>query len=213
MSVRFPCVQCGKKLKVDAASVGRSLLCPACGAKQTVPNPASIPAEMAAKPGTSHSSDPPALAALLAPKSAHAEDLIDMTAMVDIVFFLLIFFLFTSMQAVQAVMDFPTPQARQGAAGKAQTIADYENDPDFITVRIEDDNSVWVEDEQVFGEQNLRVKLRSLREAGSGPRSLLVVGHADATHGTAVMVFDAGADAGLDDIRLSVQENPGESAE
>ena len=42
------------------------------------------------------------------------EDLIDMTAMVDIVFFLLIFFLVTSMQSIEAVISI----ARAGAAGE-----------------------------------------------------------------------------------------------
>lgn len=168
---------------------------------------------------------PPALAPPLPPKATqttpsetggdtafflahrkHPEDLIDMTAMVDIVFFLLIFFLVTSLQALEAVMDLPTPQSAEGGAASSRSVADLENDPNFITVRIEDDDSIWVEDTQVFNDQELSVRLRAARRESDGPRSLLVIGDADATHGAAVRVFDAGAGAGVSGISLLVQE-------
>ena len=40
-----------------------------------------------------------------------------MTAMVDIVFFLLIFFLVTSMQSIEAVINLPAPAAAGERAG------------------------------------------------------------------------------------------------
>ena len=46
------------------------------------------------------------------------KDLIDMTAMVDIVFFLLIFFLVTSMQSIEAVINLPSPQASPTCVGQ-----------------------------------------------------------------------------------------------
>jgi biopolymer transport protein ExbD len=137
----------------------------------------------------------------------HEEDLIDMTAMVDIVFFLLIFFLVTSMQALEAVMDLPSPQAQAGAASKVQSVAELENDPEFVNVRIEDDDSVWVEEDQVFGEQELRVRLRRAKDEAETPRGVLISGSADASHGAAVMVFDACMAVGLEDIRLNIRES------
>ena len=56
------------------------------------------------------------------------EDLIDMTAMVDIVFFLLIFFLVTSMQSIEAVINLPAPQASK-RADNVQAVPDITNDP------------------------------------------------------------------------------------
>src|SRR5205807_7255107 len=85
---------------------------------------------------------------LILPPPSHPEDLIDMTAMVDIVFFLLIFFMVTSLQALEAVMNMPTPQSAEGGAATSRSVADLENDPNYITVRIEDDDSIWVEDTQ-----------------------------------------------------------------
>jgi biopolymer transport protein ExbD len=132
--------------------------------------------------------------------------LIDMTAMVDIVFFLLIFFLVTSLQSLEAVMNLPTPQSSEPGVSTGKSVTELENDPNFINVRIEDDDSIWVENTQVFNDQELSLKLRTARQENGGPRSLLVVADADASHGTAVRVFDAGAGAGVSGISLVVQE-------
>jgi biopolymer transport protein ExbD len=156
--------------------------------------------EPQAKPKASD--DPP----LILPPQSHPEDLIDMTAMVDIVFFLLIFFMVTSLQALEAVMNMPTPQSAEGGAASSRSVADLENDPNYITVRIEDDDSIWVEDTQVFNDQELAMRLRAARRESEGSRSLLVIGDADASHGAAVRVFDAGAGAGVNGISLVVQE-------
>jgi biopolymer transport protein ExbD len=129
-----------------------------------------------------------------------------MTAMVDIVFFLLIFFLVTSLQALEAVMNMPTPQSGEAGVATGKTVSELENDPNYITVRIEDDDSIWVENTQVFNDQELIVKLRAARQENNSPRSLLVIGDADASHGTAVRVFDAGAAVSVSGISLVVQE-------
>jgi biopolymer transport protein ExbD len=142
---------------------------------------------------------------LIAGTRKHSEDLIDMTAMVDIVFFLLIFFLVTSLQALEAVMNLPTPQASEGGVSTGKSMADLENDPNSIIVRIEDDDSIWVEDEQIFGDAELTFRLRTAKIDGRRP-SLLVIGDADASHGAAVRVFDAGAAAGVSGISFIVQE-------
>ena len=160
------------------------------------------PPKPEAAPPPAASDEPP----LLLPHRKHPEDLIDMTAMVDIVFFLLIFFLVTSLQALEAVMDLPTPQSAESGVSSGKSVADLENDPNYITVRIEDDDSIWVEDTQVFNDQELALRLRAARRESDRPRSLLVIGDADATHGAAVRVFDAGAGAGVNGISLLVQE-------
>ena len=38
------------------------------------------------------------------------------------------------------------------------------------------------------------------------PDKLLVVGHGDATHGTVVMVLDTGRELGMDQVRLTMQD-------
>ena len=86
-------------------------------------------------------------------------DLIDMTAMVDIVFFLLIFFMFSTLQSVEAVIGLPTPQ-QEGVANNVQAVPDYANDPSYIVVTIDADDTIWVEDQEATSEQDLRAKLR-----------------------------------------------------
>jgi biopolymer transport protein ExbD len=215
MSIRFLCPQCGKKLKAPDHDAGRSTICSGCGEKSRIPMadgstadsvahraPATIDAEHAALDDEG-ALDP---FGLMPRKSNHPEDLIDMTAMVDIVFFMLIFFMVASAQAIVAVMPFPPAQAQSGAAGKVKSAADLQADPEFLTVRIEAGDEVWIDEEQVYGEMAVRTRLRTERSKDNERRSVLVIGNADATHGAAVLVFDSCMDAGFDDIRLSVQE-------
>ena len=218
MNSSFPCPHCGHSLQATPEQAGSSILCPACGAKTPVPRwkgrTHAAPAPAALAPAHPPSEEDESLNpfALLPSTSKHSEDLIDMTAMVDIVFFLLIFFLFTSMQALVAVMDMPSAHAEPGASSKAQTIAQMEADPEFLVIKIEEDDSIWVEDEQIFSDQDIRVRLRAERDKESEPRTILVLGNADASHGAAVRVFDACMDAGFEDIRLSVQEETDQPA-
>jgi biopolymer transport protein ExbD len=203
MMLRFACQECGKKLKARADDAGRIAICRGCGARVTIPAAGGgQPADM---PLATQDDEP----LLVLPKRSQPDDLIDMTAMVDVVFFLLIFFLVTSIQAIQAVIDMPTPQAPVGAVGKGRTIADYEQDPDFVVVRIEDDDSIWVEDAQTFGDQDLCVRLRGAAQERKRAPSVLVVASADGSHGAAVRVFDACAFARVKDISFVVQESTG----
>jgi biopolymer transport protein ExbD len=209
MTVRFSCPQCGKSLKARDADAGRTTVCKDCGTRILIPEP-----EPPAEPEVKAISAAEQLAAaeeeiLPLPPRTHPEDLIDMTAMVDIVFFLLIFFLVTSLQAVLAVINLPTPQAAVGTAA-TRSIADYQNDPDFIIVRIEDDDSIWIEEVQAFTDQDIRVRLRSAGEELGRPPSVLVIGNADASNGAAVRVFDACAYAKVKNVSFLVQEGDSE---
>lgn len=203
--VRFNCPGCGKNLKAPETAAGRQSTCPKCGTRVTVPVRGDAAAQ-SPKPAA----DPPATehALLLMPRRGEDHgDLIDMTAMVDIVFFLLIFFLVTSMQSLESVINLPSPKASSNTAATTQP-NDYLNDPTFIVVTIDEDDIVYVDDEEVYGDQNLRSKLREIRKADAERTGMLVVGDPDATHGTLVGVLDAGADAGIKELLFSVSEQP-----
>ena len=194
------------------------LCCPACGfnlaplaLRESPPNtcpgcdgPIDWAALFAAQQQTPTHSDHPLL--LVAPLRSPHGDLIDMTAMVDIVFFLLIFFLVTSMQSLESVLNLPTPQGPAAASAVAKT-EDISDDPSFVTVTIYDDDSVWVEDQEAFGDQDLRAKLREIRKQNRQITGMLVLGSADANHGAFVGVLDAAADAGLEELKFSVMES------
>jgi biopolymer transport protein ExbD len=119
-------------------------------------------------------------------------DLIDMTAMVDIVFFLLIFFMVTSMHAKQASIAAPDPERMQDGPTSPRVHPD-----NAITVRIEADDTILVDDEESIGRQDLIARLRH-----AGDDQMVVRAHGEARHGTVVMVLDAGTDAGMNDVRL-----------
>ena len=220
MSIRFACSICGKKLKAPDTDAGRSTLCTGCGTKVRIPfadgstdesvahrrRPRSTPSMP-----TSPMRRPSIRLASWAARARHPEDLIDMTAMVDIVFFMLIFFMVASAQAIVAVMPMPPAQAQSGAAGKAKSAAELEAESEILTIRIEPGDEIWIDDEQVYGEMAIRTRLRNEKANDKEKRGVLVIGNADATHGAAVLVFDACMDAGYDDIRLSVQETKEEA--
>jgi biopolymer transport protein ExbD len=134
------------------------------------------------------------------------EDLVDMTAMVDIVFFLLIFFMVTAMQGVYSSIALPAPNPQKAAAQGRRAVADFEKDSDYVVVRIDRDNVVWLEGAEVPSEQDLRIQLRAARQGSAAPNKMLVLGSAEAKHGTVVMVLDAGNDVGMDEVQLAVDE-------
>src|SRR5438876_196830 len=81
-------------------AAGREKTCPNCRGRVTVPS--SEAAIRMAKTGDAKPRTAADHPLLLMPHRTQHRDLIDMTAMVDIVFFLLIFFLVTSMQSIEA---------------------------------------------------------------------------------------------------------------
>ncbi|MBX7073118.1 MAG: biopolymer transporter ExbD [Pirellulales bacterium] len=202
--IRTRCAQCGRKLKAPDSLAGRKAKCPRCGAEVPIPKPVRQPADSAQE-----SVDSPLAALVPARPSRDHEEWIDMTAMVDVVFFLLIFFMVTSLNSQQASIEMPPAAARPGAGQPSarRSVEDFESDDSFIIVRIEADNSVWIEDEQAPTPTDLVQGLRR-RLAADGkdaPTRMLVLANGDAHHGAAVMVLDAGRDAGLADVRLAVE--------
>ncbi|MBS0264312.1 MAG: biopolymer transporter ExbD [Planctomycetes bacterium] len=140
------------------------------------------------------------------PLKMDVEDLIDMTAMVDIVFFLLIFFLVTSMHSLDSTIPMPAPDPQKGATKEPQTVAAIDADENYIVVRIDKNDKITVEGAEVRTERELLFKLRDLRSGAARPEKLMVIGHGEATHGTAVMIMDAGRELGMDQVKLSVQD-------
>lgn len=143
--------------------------------------------------------------ALLQHKDKPHEDLIDMTPMVDIVFFLLIFFLTTTLTAVTAVMNLPKP-AKATEGGGSSSVSDLAEDKDSLMVKIQEDDTFWIEDEQFFSDQDLRIRIRTAVAEAGRPLALIVVGNSDASYGAAIRVIDAGADAKVGSVSLLVQE-------
>lgn len=212
MAARCTCPECGTTFESLAAASAGTRLCPDCSAalhatQEDQPLYETDAPSAHGGSGDSLFSNQGAL--LLPPALKHPEDLIDMTSMVDIVFFVLIFFMATSMQALESVMDMPPPRPQISAAGSARSLADYIAQSDSIEVKIEADDSIWVDGIQTADETDLRAQLRHIRDTSAESAPVIVLGDADASHGAAVIVFDACADVNLDNIRFGVQDKEG----
>lgn len=220
MKIRFLCGGCGKKLKASAELAGRSIRCSACGAVLMVPSePAVLPTDAPDAQAGRLASQPepnrparPAQAAVEPPLNFRRKDLpddgLDMTPMVDCTFLLLIFFMITAAFALQKSIELPTPDRAEGAA--QQQVVEEEED-DYVVVRIDRDNTVWVNDVEAPSSHDVLSRIKEARAGtggtGSGPGKLLVEAHGDARHETVVMVLDMGTAAGMDGIRLKTIED------
>ncbi len=133
-------------------------------------------------------------------------DELDMTPMVDVTFLLLIFFMVTAAFSPQKSIEVPTPDPEQ--AEQARTIQEIEEDTDYVVVQIDKDNTVWVGESEAPSEQDLLVKLRAARTAGTesrqrGPTRLLVLADTGCRCETVVRVLDAGNAIGFESLRLA----------
>lgn len=132
---------------------------------------------------------------------------VDMTPMIDCVFLLLIFFLITASFQLQKSLEVPPPEQKDPDAATT-TIEKIEEDADTIIVRIDRDNTIWVNDSEAPSEQDLLLKLRDLRENtkasdGRPPSTLLVLADGEARHDVVVMVLDAGNSVGMEHVKLA----------
>lgn len=206
MTIRFKCPQCGKKLKAAENYAGRMVRCSGCAAVQVVPEPGSedgTPVRQADQ----GDADPP----VTFPPRAAADDGLDMTPMVDVVFLLLIFFMITAAFALQKSIQMPTPDVSE-AASQTRTIEEIEQDDDYVIIRVDKDNTVWVNDVAAVSEHEMLAKLQEARRgppgtSTPGPSKLLVLASGDARHETVVMALDAGTSAGMEDVRLASAED------
>jgi len=144
-------------------------------------------------------------------KRITAEDEMDMTPMVDIVFQLLIFFMVTASFALQKSLEVPPMQEDEEAA-QTQTIEDHEEDENTVIVRIDGDNVFWLsaaawnEEKEAPSVQEMLVQLREARQVkqgGTPPSKLLVMASPDAIHEKVIAALDAGSEVGMEEVQLS----------
>lgn len=139
----------------------------------------------------------------------------DMTPMVDVTFQLLIFFMLTASFVMQRSQQHPKQSEDKGTQA-ATSLEDIQEDPDYVTVRIDSfgafhvSAAAWGDELEVPSHQELLVKLRQARQGdGSGrqPTRLLVIASADAIHDRVVLAVDAGAEVGMQDVKLLTKED------
>ena len=207
MSIRFRCPNCTASIGVDHELNSERIECPRCRAALFVPDPTAA---------ASHAGKLPV--AEEAPvdfgsKREQPEVDIDMTPMVDVTFLLLIFFMVTAAFSLQKSFQIPTPKEERPSAAVV-TIDDFEEDPEFVIVRIDENStfyvtaSHWDEEREVPSRQDLLVGLKDARTGGDRiPTKLLVIAHGNAWHEKVVMAMDAGTDVGMTEVKLVTVED------
>ena len=139
-------------------------------------------------------------------KKLNVADLVDMTAMVDIVFFLLIFFMVTSMQGVFSSIELPATDPQKTSAHARKTVDDFEADGSYVVVRVDRDDSIWFNGAEVPSEPELLSRLREARRGAVVRNKMLVLTSGEARYGAVVTVLDAGNDVGMEEVRLAFDE-------
>ena len=136
----------------------------------------------------------------------------DMTPMVDVTFLLLIFFILTASFSFQKSLNVPTPETEE--ASTQAVPQDVDEDPEFITVRIDALNTFHVIttdwEEECPSKAELYVKLREARDgnsAGVVPNKMVVMANGEAFHEKVVAALDAGAAVGIDEVQLMTVED------
>lgn len=179
--------------------LGDNATCTGCRAKLRVPR-------VSASADFDADDEPPPSAPLISGggDDKKYQDLVDMTAMVDIVFFLLIFFMITSAAGIISCIGMPPPKQEGATSSSRRSAADLDQDSECVTVRIDNQNRVFIDDVEFPTEAEIRERLRSARTQA---RKLLVKAHGDAHNGTYVMVQDIGYELGFEEFMLSVAKD------
>lgn len=200
--MRLQCPKCGTELLVDDDDSGLVVTCTGCQAKLRAP------VSHAAADSDDDDSEEVAPITPGGGDDGKYQDLVDMTAMVDIVFFLLIFFMITTASGILSCIAIPKPKQDGAVATARRTAADLEQDTECVTVRIDSQNRIFIDDVEFPTESELRERLRGARALNA--KKLLVKAHGDAFNGTFVMVQDLGSVLEFEDFMLSVakEEEP-----
>ena len=93
--------------------------------------------------------------------------------------------------------------AQSATKNKAALIATLQTS---ITVRIDQDDVVWMDDDSLPSGQHVAIRLRTSREE-SGLTRLRIATSPNATHGRLLEVMDAGVSAGMTEVQLSLDES------
>ncbi|MHC2066684.1 ExbD/TolR family protein [Bremerella sp. T1] len=226
---RFRCPACSDLLSASVDMVGGTTFCSNCDTRLEVPKPARLSDEHDQEELLELTAED---VVVPQPKPREAENVVaqeqpvsfqtkrdgddgelDLTPMVDVTFLLLIFFMVTASFQIQKSMEVPAPKDNAPSA-VAQEQEEPEDDPDNILVRIDSFNTyfvgcaAWDQEREAPSEQELYRQIREARASNPAqpPRTLLVIAHVEALHEKVVTALDAGADAGVDSIRLMSTE-------
>ena len=134
----------------------------------------------------------------LARGSAETVEELDLAAMVDVAFQLVLFFLVTATTVLYKSLEVPKPNPESSPAASAtqgKSLDELKND--FILVEIDPAGRLKIDQEAIDASHDLLVKrLRSAREE-TGRQSMLLSADFTTPHRSAVLAYDAANEIGL----------------
>jgi len=134
---------------------------------------------------------------------------LDLAAMVDVAFQLVLFFMVTASVTLIKTMDLPKPtESSKPAAATAPGIgtkSKNEVETEFIVVSINANDEIEIDDEQITTDQLLN-RLREVRTQ-SGKTGMLLRAENKTKHRTAVLAYDAANEIGL---RIAIERETSE---
>lgn len=129
------------------------------------------------------------------------KDEADMTAMVDVTFLLLVFFMITASFSVTKALQSQPPSPEEGTATSAPApVARDELREESVVVAIAADDSITVDDVAVAGPVELAEVLAAKIE-NERKTEMVIEAEYRATHGMVVAVTDVGIQAGMQRVR------------
>ena len=138
-------------------------------------------------------------APFMARKRPEAEEL-DLTAMVDVTFLLVLFFMLTATYTLQSSIEVPAPKPKEkGAQQQIQTLEDLEINN--IIVRIDANNKITVDNQEVEAKR----LVHHIREIlyNTKKNELVIQAAKQCHHDTVVRVMDAANEVGMQKIRIA----------
>lgn len=134
-------------------------------------------------------------------RRSRGDEEMDLTPMVDVTFQLLIFFMVSASFSLQKSIEVPLPDPdQQGASQQVQIMEDLLGTS--IIVKIDDSNTIWIDDEPLADAAQLAETLRD-KMRKEQKTELLVTADSQSQHRHVIAVIDAANEVGMQKIRMT----------
>lgn len=133
----------------------------------------------------------------------------DMTPMVDVTFLLLIFFMVTASFKLQKAIQ----QQPDLSDAPSDVVTDEKEETDAIEIYIDENDNYTLTssdagEEEAAGKVEMWQKLARMKQDSPSVKRLLIKANENCSHGAVIHAWDAGADAKIYEIAISVVNGP-----